>query len=357
MLDLDRYLKLMVDKQASDLFLSSHALVQMKVQGVMRPLGEKQLSPSLVKEVAYGLMNPGQIADFEKEWEMNFAHEVEGVGRFRVNIYRQRGDVALVIRHIRSEIPSISELNLPSSLQDLVMERNGLILIVGATGSGKSTTLAAMLEHRNLSTSGHILTIEDPIEYLHSSKLSLINQREVGIDTHSFSNALKNAMREAPDVIMIGEIRDRETMEQAIRYSETGHLCLSTLHANNSNQALEHILNFFHETESRKLTMDLSLNLKAVVSLRLVRGLNDQFIPVTEVLVNTPYVSELVARGDFTRLRDVVENAGDGVMHSFDQSLLKLYQQGRISEAEALHNADSRNNMSLKIRLMANSVG
>lgn len=356
MIELRKYLKVMAEKGGSDLFFSSHAQIQMKVQGNMHMLSSRKLSAADVAELAESLMSESQREEFAREMEMNFAHEDEDYGRFRVNVFRQRGEVAFVIRHIRSQIPTISELNLPLALQEFVMERSGLVLIVGATGSGKSTALASMLQYRNQNATGHILTIEDPVEFMHHSQRSLINQREVGIDTHSYANALKNAMREAPDVIMIGEIRDRETMEQAIRYSETGHLCLSTLHANNTNQALEHILNFFDRSDSRKLQMDLALNMRAVVSLRLVRGKDQNFIPAVEVLVNTPYVSELIARGEFNKIKDAIEQGGHNRMCTFDDSLMQLYQSGRISASEALRNADSRNNMQLKMRLLGEEV-
>ncbi len=352
MLDLSQYLKLMVDKQASDLFFSTDAPVQIKIEGVVRPIGENRLAEGAVGELAYALMSERQVAEFESELEMNFAHNVPNLGRFRVNVYRQRGEVAMVIRYIRSHIPSIQELNLPDSLQNLVMQRSGLVLVVGATGSGKSTTLASMLEYRNQRTTGHILTIEDPIEYMHTNKRSLINQREVGIDTLHYANALKNAMREAPDVIMIGEIRDRETMEEAIRYSETGHLCLSTLHANNTVQAIEHIANFFTSGEMRKVNMDLSLNLRAIISQRLVRDKEKRYLPATEVLINTPYIAELISRGEFNRIREAMEASSDPATHTFDADLLELFNQGKISEEEVLHNADSRNNVTLKMKLL-----
>lgn len=352
MLDLNRYLRLMVEKQASDLFFSSGSPVQIKIEGVMRPVGEAALEPGVTQQLAATLMSEQQTRQFESELEMNFSHNVPELGRFRVNIYRQRGDVALVIRFIRNRIPGLEELQLPASLKELVMLRAGLVLLVGATGAGKSTTLASMIEYRNQRTTGHILTVEDPIEYMHTSKRSLINQREVGIDTLSYENGLMNGLREAPDVILIGEIRDRRTMELAIRYSETGHLCLSTLHANNSVQAIEHIANFFVDAELRKVSQDLSLNLRAIISQRLVRDTHKRFVPATEVLINTPFVSELIASGDFKRVREAMEQSSDPNTHTFDESLLELYQAGRISEEELLRNADSRNNVALKMKLL-----
>ena len=352
MLDLQPYLKLMVDKEASDLFFSTEARVQIKIDGIVRPVGEKVLEAGSVQELALSMMNEQQRKEFENELEANFALNVPNMARFRVNVYRQRGEAAMVIRMIRSRIPALDQLQLPKVLKDLIMRRSGLVLVVGATGSGKSTTLAAMIDHRNNNSSGHILTIEDPIEFMHTSKRSLINQREVGIDTHSFDNALQNAMREAPDVILIGEIRDRNTMEQAIRYSETGHLCISTLHANNASQALDHITNFFSDSERRKVNQDLSNNLQGIISQRLVRDTTDKFMPVTEVLLNTPFMSELIMRGDSSRVREMIEAGGDPNMHTFDQSLLEYYDKGRISIDEVINNADSRNNVMLKLKLM-----
>lgn len=352
MLDLNQYLRLMVEKKASDLFFSTDSPVQIKIEGVLRPIGDKPLQPGVTQELARSLMTEKQREVFAAELEMNFSHSPKDIGRFRVNIYRQRGDVALVIRYIRSVIPSLQELNLPDSLQEFVMMRSGLILIVGATGAGKSTSLASMIEHRNQRSSGHILTVEDPIEFMHTSKRSLINQREVGIDTHSYENALMNGLREAPDVIMIGEIRDRQTMEQAIRYSETGHLCLSTLHANNAVQAIEHTANFFAENEQKKICQDMALNLKAIISQRLVRDTQKRFLPATEVLVNTPFISELIGRGEFNRIREVMEQSSDPNSHTFDGNLLGLFSEGKISEEEVMRNADSRNNVTLKMKLL-----
>lgn len=353
MLDLNKYLRLMVEKQASDLFFSTDSPVQIKIEGVLRPIGDKPLEPGVTRELAEGMMTDKQREVFEQDMEMNFSHNPKDLGRFRVNIYRQRGDVALVIRYVRNKIPSLQELNLPESLQDFVMLRSGLVLIVGATGAGKSTSLAAMVEHRNQRATGHILTIEDPIEFMHTNKRSLINQREVGVDTLSYENALMNGLREAPDVILIGEIRDRKTMEQAIRYSETGHLCLSTLHANNTVQAVEHIANFFLDTELKKVSQDLAQNLKAIVSQRLVRDVNKKFLPATEVLVNTPFVSELIGRGEFNRIREAMEQSSDPHTHTFDDNLLELYSAGKLTEEEVLHNADSRNNVTLKMKLLS----
>lgn len=355
MIDLNQYLRLMVKKQASDLFFSTGAPVQIKIDGVVRPIGETKLVRGFTRELTDQLLNDLQKEEFARELEMNFAHEVEELGRFRVNIMYQRGDLALVFRYIRSYIPTIEELNLPAVLNSLVMEPSGLVLIVGSTGCGKSTTLASMIDYRNINTTGHILTVEDPIEFSHQHKRSIVNQREVGIDTHSYASALKNAMREAPDVIMIGEIRDRDTMEQAIRYSETGHLCLATLHSTSAPQAIQHVCNFFADTELRKVNTDLSVNLRAVVAQRLVRGIDEKYLPATEVLINTPFMSELIANGDHKALRDAIESSSDDAAHTFDTSLLELVRAGRIDKQTALANAYSRNNMELTLRFGASS--
>jgi twitching motility protein PilU len=352
-MELIPYLQLMVDKQASDLFFSAGSIVNIKVEGMTTPLNESPLTPDMTRRLAYGLLSDAQIATFEKELEMNLARSVENIGRFRINIYKQRGDVAMVIRYIKSVIPSLEELNLPKTiLEKLALEPRGLVLLVGSTGSGKSTTLAAMTDFRNATQAGHILAVEDPIEYLHQHKKSVIDQREVGLDTLSYENALKNAMREAPDVIVIGEIRDAETMHQAIAYAETGHLCLSTLHANNSYQALERIINFFPETSHHQILDDLSLNLRAIVSQRLLTGIDGKRIPAVEVMLNTPYIGSLIKAGEFESIRDAVaKNETDGAV-SFDTVLLDLYKRGLVSIEEALQNADSQNNLHVKIRLL-----
>lgn len=346
------YLQLMVDHQASDLFFSAGSKVNMKVEGVTTALDEEPLEPDVTKSLAYSVLNDDQIHIFENDLEMNLAISVDNIGRFRINVYKQRGDVAMVVRYIKSVIPSIEELHLPKVLKKLALEPRGLVLLVGSTGSGKSTTLASMTDFRNATETGHILAIEDPIEYVYQHRKSVIDQREVGLDTLSYGNALKNAMREAPDVIVIGEIRDMETMHQAIAYSETGHLCLSTLHANNSYQALERIINFFPESSHHQILDDLSLNLRAIVSQRLLTGLDGKRIPAVEVMLNTPYISDLIKKGEFESIRDAVaKNETEGAV-SFDTVLLALYNAGHISQDEALENADSRNNLHVKIRLM-----
>lgn len=298
MAQLSDLLNMMVEKEASDLFFSVGSPLHIKVDGIMSPVTTKLLSARAVANVAKAIMNDEQRDDFERLPEMNLGMDVEGGGRFRVNIFRQRGDVAIVIRYLREKIPSIEELHLPSVLKDLIMKRRGLVLVVGATGAGKSTTLASMIDYRNTNSTGHILTIEDPIEYVHKYKQSVINQREIGVDTMSYDDALKNAMREAPDVILIGEIRDAETMQHAIQYAETGHLCLSTLHASNANHALERVISFFPETMHRQLFMDMAHNLAAIVSQRLVRNSHGHRMPAVEVMVITPLIRDMIRKGE-----------------------------------------------------------
>jgi twitching motility protein PilU len=291
------------------------------------------------------------VREFESTLECNLAISVAQLGRFRVNVFRQRGDTSMVIRYIRGQIPSIEELFLPQTLKKVVMEKRGLVLVVGSTGSGKSTTLASMIDFRNQNATGHILTIEDPIEFLHQHKKSLVNQREIGLDSMSYENALKNAMREAPDVILIGEIRDAATMQQAIAYAETGHLCLSTLHANNANQALDRIINFFPDSAHRQLLNDLSLNLKAVVSQRLITTKDGGRRAAVETLIQSAYTAELIQKGKIHDLKEAMEQGGQRGMMTFDQSLYELYVEGAIALEEALSHADSRNNLALRIRL------
>jgi twitching motility protein PilU len=346
-----KFLSLMVEKGASDLFFSVGAPVNAKIEGITYPLKMPALAPGEVKQLAYSVMQQKQIAEFEACLEMNLAISAERIGRFRVNVFMQRGETGMVIRYIKSKIPAIAELGLPPVLERLMMLKRGLVLVVGATGSGKSTTLAAMINFRNEQATGHILTIEDPIEFMHEHKRSIVDQREVGIDTLSYEAALKNALREAPDVIMIGEIRDRATMAQAIAYSETGHLCLSTLHANNANQAMERILNFFPEEAHRQLLVDLSLNLAGVVAQRLIPGLRQKLAPAVEVLVRSPYVSDLIVKGEISAIKEAMSRSAEIGMCTFDQALQNMHADGRISLDEALRNADSRTDLSLRIRL------
>lgn len=350
-MDVTPYLKLMVDKEASDLFFYVGAPVHIKINGVVRPVGNKPLPPGGIREIAYSVMRDDQIKEFEQAWECNFAISVTGVGRFRANVFKQRGEVAMVVRYIKGQVPPVEELGLPSILKQLIMEKRGLVLLVGATSSGKSTTLAAMIDYRNSTVPGHILTIEDPIEFTHFHKKSIIGQREIGIDTHSYEDALKSALREAPDVILIGEVRSRDVMKFALAYAETGHLCLSTLHSNNANGALERIVNFFPEDARDQLLMDLSLNLRSIVSQRLIRGVNGNLLPAVEVLLNTPYVADLIQKGKIDHVKEAMEQGKEIGMKTFDQALFELYKDGKISSEEAIKNADSRNNVSLQIRL------
>lgn len=351
--DLGHYLSIMVDQGASDLFLSSGAAPSIKVQGVVKRLSEAELDASRVQRLAYSVMRETQIRDFESTLECDLAIAIEGLGRFRVNVYRQRGDVAVVVRHINAQIPTLESLKLPAVLKKLSMLKRGLVLVVGAAGSGKSTTLAAMIHHRNQSTSGHILTVEDPMEFEHAHGKSIVDQREVGLDTQSFDEALRHAMREAPDVIMIGEIRDRETMQHAMAYAETGHLCVSTLHANNANQAVQRVLNFFPEAAHRQVLMDLSLNLKGVVGQRLIRGATGKLVPAVEVMLLSPYIADLIQKGQTDEIKEAMAKSNELGMATFDQSLYELYQQGEITAEQAVDNADSRTDLSLRIRLNA----
>ena len=347
------FLNLMVEKAGSDLFFSVGAPVNLKIEGITHPLKMPALRPGQVKQLAYSVMNERQISEFEAKMEMNLSISAENLGRFRVNVFVQRGETGMVIRYIKNKIPPLAALGLPPVLEKLVMRKRGLVLVTGATGSGKSTTLASMLNYRNENATGHILTIEDPLEFLHAHKLSVVDQREVGIDTHSYEEALKNALREAPDVIMIGEIRDRNTMKQAIAYAETGHLCLSALHANNANQAMERVINFFPEEAHRQLLVDLSLNLAGVVSQRLIPGLHEKLVPAVEVMLNSSYISDLITKGEFSGIKEAMARSTEIGMCTFDQALYQLYTEDRISLDEALHNADSRTDLALRIRLAA----
>lgn len=351
-LDISPVLKFMVEKGGSDLFFSTGAPINIEIEGKTMPVNNQIMQPGMVREIAYALMTEAQIREFEQTLEMNFALSVEA-GRFRVNVFRQRGEVSMVIRHIKTEIPTLESLGLPPVLKDLIMRPRGLILVVGSTGSGKSTTLAAMIDYRNEHVTGHILTLEDPIEFLHKHKKSVVDQREIGIDTLTFENGLKNAMRQAPDVILIGEIRDMETMKHAVAYSETGHLCLATLHANNANQAIERILSFFPPEGRPGIMLALSLNLIGIVSQRLIPGKQSKRVAAMEVLINIPYVSDLIQKGKLEEIKEVMANNNDIGMCTFDQSIYRLYSAGKIDEENALRNADSRNDLSLKIRLAA----
>ena len=349
--DLGRYLALMVSYGASDLFLSSDVAASLKIQGRIRRLPEPAMTGTRIKALAYSVMRDSQIREFEAELECDLAIALGPLGRFRVNVFRQRGEVAVVVRHINSKIPTLESLKLPPVLKTLAMLKRGLVLVVGAAGSGKSTTLAAMLDWRNEQASDHILTVEDPMEFEHSHKKCIVDQREVGLDTKSFDEALRRAMREAPDVIMIGEIRDRETMQHAMAYAETGHLCVSTLHANNANQVMQRIMNFFPEAAHRQGLMDLSLNLKGVVGQRLLAGANGKRVPAVEVMLLSPYVADLIQKGRTDEIKEAMAKSTEMGMMTFDQSLYDLYVRGDITQEQAIENADSKTDLSLRIRL------
>ena len=345
------YLKVLAEKDGSDLYLSTGALPSAKFNGVMTPLSKKSAPPGWVKSLAMEIMNEDQQHDFEHKPEMNLAISESGVGRFRVNIFKQRNEVSMVIRYIKAEIPNLDDLGLPHVLKEVIMAKRGIILFVGGTGSGKSTSLAALIDYRNTNSKGHIITIEDPIEYVHQHKGCIVNQREVGVDTDSFEDALKNTLRQAPDVILIGEVRDQETMEHALAFAETGHLAISTLHANNANQALDRIINFFPDERHTQLLQDLSLNMRAFVSQRLIPTIDNKRCAAIEILLNSPRVEELIKRGEVSEIKEVMEKSERIGMRTFDSALLGLYKEGKISMDEALKNADSENNLRLKIEL------
>jgi len=345
-------LRRMVESGASDLFITADAPPSVKLNGLVTSLTNQVLSNAHCELLTRSIMNDKQTAEFEAKHEINFAIALPGVARFRVNAFTQRGSVGMVLRLIRADIPNFDDLQLPPILRELAMTKRGLVIFVGATSSGKSTSLAAMVDHRNENSQGHIITIEDPIEFVHRHKKSLVTQREVGVDTESYEVALKNTLRQAPDVILIGEIRDRETMDHAIAFAETGHLCLSTLHANNTNQALDRIINFFPEERRAQLLMDLSLNLKAVISQRLCRTEDGKGrVPAVEVLINTPLMADLIFQGKVHEMKDLMKRSREHGMQTFDQALFDLYESGKISLEEALRNADSINDLRLAIKL------
>ena len=342
----------MTQAGGSDLFIANDFAPSIKLNGSMQPLTTQKLTGEIVEQLAQSMMNERQREEFAKELECNFAVAIPGLSRFRVNIYMQQLQIGMVIRSIAAEIPNFEKLRLPENLKDVVMNKRGLVLVVGATGSGKSTSLAAMIDHRNRTSSGHIITIEDPVEYAHQSKNSLISHREVGVDTHSWHHALKNTLRQAPDVILIGEIRDAETMEHAIAFSETGHLCLSTLHANSANQTIERIVGFFPEERRHQLLMDLAANLRAVVAQRLVRTEDGKGrVGAFEILINTPTVAERIAKGEFSELKAIMNRSREVGMRTFDWALFELYNEKHISYDEAIRNADSANELRLNIKL------
>jgi twitching motility protein PilU len=342
----------------SDLFISKDFPASMKLQGAMQPLTTQRLSGELARDLAYALMNPRQREEFERELECNFAISIPNIARFRVSVFVQQQNVGMVVRTIANEIPNFSKLGLPETLKDIVMTKRGLVLVVGATGSGKSTTLAAMIDHRNRSSAGHIVTVEDPVEFVHQSHQSLITHREVGIDTKSWHNALKNTLRQAPDVILIGEIRDTETMEHAIAFAETGHLCLGTLHSNSANQTIDRIINFFSEERRKQLLMDLSGNLRAIISQRLVRTHDGKGRrAAVEILINTPTIADKLLKGEFHEIKAIMQKSRELGMSTFDQSLFDLYNDGAISYDEAIRNADSANELRLNIKLNSTRKG
>lgn len=345
------YLQVLAKHDGSDLYLSTGAPPSAKFNGELKPLAKQPLPPGVIKKIAYELMNEDQIKDFERKPEMNMALSEPGVGRFRINIFKQRNEISMVIRNIKMDIPNLNDLGLPDVLKTMIMKKNGLILFVGGTGSGKSTSLAALIDYRNSNSKGHIITIEDPIEFVHKHKQSIVNQREVGVDTDTYEDALKNTLRQAPDVILIGEIRDAETMEHALAFAETGHLAISTLHANNANQALDRIINFFPEERHKQVLHDLSLNLRAFISQRLVPTVENKRCAAIEVLLGTPMVAELIKKGQVAEIKEIMEKSENIGMQTFDNALFKLFKAGRISKEMAIKNADSENNVRLKIEL------
>jgi len=344
-------LKAMVQHGGSDLFVARDFPPTMKMHGTMKALSSQKLTADVARKLAWILMNRGQREEFEREMECNFAISLPGVARFRVNVFQQQGAVSMVIRTITSEIPNFEKLGLPPVLKEVISAKRGLVLVVGGTGSGKSTTMAAMIDHRNSIAPGHIITVEDPVEYVHTSKQCLVTHREVGVDTHSWHNALKNTLRQAPDVILIGEIRDLETMEHALAFAETGHLCMGTLHANNANQTLDRVVNFFPDERKPQVMMDLASNLKAVISQRLVRSLDGKRKAAIEILINTPTVAELLSKGQSAAIKPVMDKSRELGMQTFDQALFDLYDRGFISYDEAIRNADSTNELRLAIKL------
>ena len=343
---LDKLFQLMSEKQASDLFISVGIPIQIKIQGNTFPVNQQIMDQAMTERIAYEVMTPDQAKTFEATMEMNLSFGVPNVGNFRINLFRQRASISIVVRFILGNIPPLDTLMMPEILSDLVMEKRELILIVGATGSGKSTTIASMLDHRNANRTGHILTIEDPIEFLFKHKKSIVNQRELGMDTLGWEHALKNAMRQAPDCILIGEIRDKETMQAAIAYAQSGHLCLATQHANNSYHALNRIINFFPLENRTSLYLDLSASLKAIVSQRLVKRPNGQRLPAAEVLLNTRHIQELIERGEVLAIKEAMEQSLAPGSQTFEQDLFRLYREGTITLDEALANADSPTNLS-----------
>ena len=341
--------KLMVEKKASDLFFAPFTPAKIKIDGKIMPVNKLEMTPKMVKQATIELMDEELLETFMRELEVDFAISEPGLGRFRVNVFHQRGNVAMVLRYITAEMPTLAELGMPRQLEELVMLKRGLVLMVGASGNGKSTTLAAMINHRNEKTSSHIITIEDPIEFLHPNKQSIVNQREVGVDTKSYAHALKSAMRAAPDVIQIGEIRDRESMQSAIDMAGTGHLVLATLHSNNAPETLDRIINMFPQAQHKQVFMDLAHYLRAIISQRLVRTRSGKRVAAVEMLLNTPHIKELILKGEISDLKVALQESGDSGVQNFDDALLDLYQTGTITLEEAMTHADSRSNLEAKV--------
>lgn len=350
-MDIRTLLKVMVDHEASDLYLTVDAPPIYRIHGSTKPTDALPFNNEQLEALALALMRGQQRGEFEEKMEMNLALYYKELGRFRVNIFRQRGNVGLVFRHIKAEIQTVEQLELPPIIKDIAMTKRGLVLVVGATGSGKSTSLAAMIDHRNSTHQGHIITVEDPIEFVHQHKKSIITQREVGFDTMNFQNALKNTLRQAPDVILIGEVRDTETMEAAITFAETGHLCIATLHSNNANQAVERIMNFFPVERHAQIYLQLSLNLRAIISQRLIPSIDGRRVPALEIMLDTPRIKDLVKKAEIDTLKEAMEQGIEEGCQTFDYVLFQLYKQNRISLEQALINADSANNLRLKIKL------
>jgi twitching motility protein PilU len=350
-------LKALSEREGSDLYYSTGAPPSAKIFGKLEPLSDEIMKPGEIDVLAQDIMDDAQKEKFAEVPEMNLAISRSGLGRYRVNIFKQRNQTSMVIRRLGTDLPNYKDLGLPPVLMDLIMQKRGLILFVGGTGSGKSTSLAALIDYRNENSHGHIITIEDPVEFTHRHKGCIVNQREVGTDTLTFDDALANTLRQAPDVILIGEIRHQETMEHALAFAETGHLCLSTLHANNANQAMDRIINFFPEERHNQLLQDLSLNMRAIVSQRLIPTVDGKRAAAIEILVGTPRAADLIAKGAVSELKELMEKSTEQGMQTFDQSLYKLYKEGRISLEEALKNADSKNNLRLRITLDENPAG
>ena len=339
----------MVEKKASDLFFAPFAPAKIKIDGKIIPVNKLEMTPKMVKQAAFELMDEALLDAFTRELEVDFAISEPGLGRFRVNVFHQRGNVAMVLRYITAEMPTLDELGMPEQLKELVMLKRGLVLMVGASGNGKSTTLAAMVNYRNEKTSSHIITVEDPIEFLHPNKMSIVNQREVGLDTKSYARALKSAMRAAPDVIQIGEIRDQESMQSAIDMAGTGHLCLATLHSNNAPETLDRIINMFPQEQHSQIFMDLAHYLRAIISQRLVRSRSGKRVAAVELMLNTPHIKDLILKGDISDVKEALRDSGERGVQNFDDALLTLYKAGTITMEEAMVHADSRANLEAKV--------